>query len=110
MTGLMERSMRQFVIIRAAREIKKEIEKAGLDNLKILAESGISIVGTYLQGCSPQEKAQHKRELNSLLRMGITAEEVLDEFTRQMPELSPIIRNKDSYRKNEIAKIIDFLK
>ncbi|MBA7668692.1 hypothetical protein ES703_76807 [subsurface metagenome] len=110
MTGFMERSMRRFLIIKAAREIRKEIEKAGLDNLKILANAGKSIVATYLNGCSPKEKARYRRDLNNLERMGITADEVLDEISRQMPELAPIMREKESYRKSEIAKVMSFLK
>jgi putative N-acetylmannosamine-6-phosphate epimerase len=66
--SFMQRSAKYFLVIKAAREIKKEIEKAGLDDLKILAEAGISIVGTYLQGCSEQQKAQYKHDLNALAR------------------------------------------
>ncbi|GAI68515.1 unnamed protein product, partial [marine sediment metagenome] len=55
--SLMQRSAKHYVLIKAARQIRQEIEKAGLENLKILADAGKSIVGTYLQGCSPQEKA-----------------------------------------------------
>ncbi|GAH74223.1 unnamed protein product, partial [marine sediment metagenome] len=68
--SFMQRSARHFLVIKAAKEFKKEIEKAGLDNLKILAEKGISIVGTYLNGCSPQEKATYRRDLNALFQMG----------------------------------------
>ena len=108
--SFMEKSAKYFVLIKAARQIVQEIEKAGLENLKLLAEAGQSIVGTYLQGCSPQEKAIYRQGLNSLARMGVTAEEVLDEVTRQMPELAPIIKGKENYRKSEIAKIKSFIK
>ncbi|GAI91792.1 unnamed protein product, partial [marine sediment metagenome] len=53
MTSYMARTAKYFLTIKAARELKKEIEQAGLDNLIILADAGKSIVGTYLNGCSP---------------------------------------------------------
>jgi len=96
--------------IKAGKKIKGEIEKAGMDNLKILAENGVSVVGTYLKGCSPKEQAELRRDFNNLLSMGITAEMVLDEVTRQMPELAPIMTGKEGYRKAEIQKINEFLK
>jgi hypothetical protein len=96
--------------IRAAKMIKKEIEKAGMDNLKILAENGVSVVGTYLQGCSPKEKAELRRDFNNLISFGITAEMVLDEVTGQMSELAPIMTGKEGYRKAELQKISEFLK
>ena len=79
MTSFMQRSVKHFLLIKAAREIRQEIEKAGLDNLKTLADAGISIIGTYLNGCSPSEKARHKRDLNALLQMGVSADMLLDE-------------------------------
>ena len=108
--SFMERSARRFVLIKAARELKKEIEKAGLDNLKILAEAGTSIVGTYLNGCSPQEKARYRGNLNALSQLGVTPEMLFSELTRQMPELSPIIEGKADYKKSEIEKLTLFLK
>lgn len=99
-----------FLVIKAARELRQEIEKAGLDNLKILAEAGRSIVGTYLQGCSPQEKKRRKQELNALLGMGVTLDMLLDEVTKQMPELAPIIESKQDYKKSEIENLERFLK
>ena len=99
-----------FLVIKAARELRQEIEKAGLDNLKILAEAGRSIVGTYLQGCSPQEKKRRKQELNALLGMGVTLDMLLDEVTKQMPELAPIIESKQDYKKSEIQNLERFLK
>ena len=110
MTSFMERSARHFLTIKAAREFKKEIEKAGLDNLKILADSGISIVGTYLNGCSDQEKARMKRDLNALLQMGVTTDMILSELTRQMPEVAPIMEGKEGYKKTEIQKLEAFLR
>ena len=99
-----------FLVIRAARQLRQEIEKAGLDNLKILAEAGTSIVGTYLQGCSPQEKKKHKQELTALLQMGVTPDMLLTEIARQMPELAPIIESKAGYKKSEIEQLEVFLK
>ena len=110
MTSFTERTARHFMVIKAAKSIKKEIEKAGMDNLKILAENGVSIVGTYLQGCSPKEKAELRRGFNSLISFGITVEMVLDEITRQMPELAPIMTGKEGYKKAELQKVSEFLK
>ncbi|GAI70128.1 unnamed protein product [marine sediment metagenome] len=108
--SFMERSARHFVLIKAARELKKEIEQAGVDNLKILVEAGTSIVGTYLNGCSAQEKAQYRRDLNALLQMGITADTILTELARQMPEIAPIIEGKEGYKKGEIEKLEAFVR
>ena len=105
-----QRAARNFLAIKAAKKIKGEIEKAGLDNLKILAENGISIVGTYLQGCSPQKKEELRRDFNSLILMGITPEMVLDEVARQMPEIASIMAGKEGYRIAELQKISEFLK
>jgi len=108
--SFMQRSAREFVLIRAAREIRREIEKAGLDNLKILAGNGISIVGTYLNGCSPQEKEKYRRELNVLLQMGISGDILLEEVSKQMLEIGPIMKGKEGYMKAELQKITEFLK
>jgi len=110
MTSFMQRSARRFVLIKAARQIKQEIEKAGLDNLKILAENGISIVGTYLQGCSPQEKAAYRRDLGALLQMGVTSDMLLEEIAGQMPLLAPIMESKGDYRKSELQNLEKFLR
>jgi len=110
MTSFTQRTARHFMTIKAAKEIKKTMEKAGLDNLKVLAESGVSIVGTYLHGCSPKEQEEYRRNFNSLLAMGITPEMVLDEVARQMPDLALIMKGKDGYKKAEIQKINEFLK
>ncbi|MBA7507329.1 hypothetical protein ES706_06048 [subsurface metagenome] len=99
-----------FLVIKAVRELRQEIEKAGLDNLKILAEAGRSIVGTYLQGCSPQEKKRHKQELNALLGMGVTPDMLLTELVRQMPEIAPIMEGRGDYKKSEIQNLERFLK
>ena len=106
----MARSARTFMMIQAARQIKGEIEKAGLDNLKILADAGISIVGTYLQGCSPQEKAEYRRELGALLQLGVTPDMLLEEIARQMPEIAPIIQGREDYKKRETQNLERFLK
>lgn len=108
--SFMERSAKHFLLIKAARQIKQQIEQAGLDNLKILADKSISIVGTYLNGCSPSEKAAYQRDLNTLLQMGITPDMLLEEIVRQMPELAPIIAGRDDYKKNEVQELEKFLK
>ena len=110
MIGFSARTARHFLLIKAAKEIRKEIEKAGMDSLKVLAERGISIVGTYLQALSPKEREEYRRNFSSLLATGITPEMLLDEVARQMPELSPIMKGKDGYRKAELEKVSQFLK
>jgi len=110
MTSFMQGSAKHFLVIKAARQIKQEIEKAGLDNLKILAEAGRSIVGTYLNGCSPKEKATYSRDLHTLLQMGVTPDMLLTELVRQLPELQPIIEGKPDYKKSEIENLERFLK
>ncbi|MBA7468409.1 hypothetical protein ES707_03659 [subsurface metagenome] len=110
MTTFMQRSTRHFLMIKAVREIKGEIEKAGLDNLKMLAEAGVSIIGTYLNGCSPEEQARIRRDFNALLQLGVTPEMVLSEVIRQMPKLAPIIEGKEGYKKSDIQKLETFLK
>lgn len=107
--SFMQRSAKHFVLIKAARQFRQEIEKAGLDNLKILADAGKSIVHTYLNGCSPQEKAKLKGDLNALRQMGITPDMVLTELTRQNPELVPIMQGRESYKINEIQNLEQFL-
>lgn len=104
------RVAQHFIVIKAARQFKQEIEKAGLDNLKILAEASVSIVGTYLNGCSPQERAIYRRDLNTLLQMGVTPDMLLTELARQMPELSPVMQGREDYRKTELQKLEEFLK
>ncbi|GAJ08036.1 unnamed protein product [marine sediment metagenome] len=81
-----------------------------MDNLKILANAGRSIVGTYLNGCSPQEKAAYRRDLNALLQMGITTDTVLEEVARQMPEIAPIMESQQDYKKTELRELERFLK
>ena len=110
MTNLMQRSAKHFMVIKAARELRQEIEKAGLDNLKILAENGRSIVGTYLNGCSPQEKKGRKQALNVLLQMGVTPDMILTELARQQPELAPIMEGKEGYKRSEIQNLERFMK
>lgn len=109
MTSFMQRSARHFLTIKAAREIKKEIEKAGLGNLKILANAGRSIVGTYLNGCSPQEKATYRRDLNTLVQMGVTVDMILEEVIRQLPEIALEMEGKDDYKQAEIKNLEAFL-
>lgn len=108
--SFMERSARHFLTIKAAREFKKEIEQAGLENLKALADAGISIIGTYLEGCSPSEKKKYKQELSALVQMGVTPDMVLTELFKQMPELVPAMEGKEGYKRGEIDKLEQFLK
>jgi hypothetical protein len=106
---LLSLTAKKFAIKTAARRLRQEAEKAGVDTLIKLAEAGVSIVGTYLNGCSPQEKTLHRSELNTILKMGITADEVLDEVARQMPKVSSIIQRQE-YRQRELKQIDEFLK
>ena len=110
MTTLMGRTLKHLALIKAVREIRKEIEKAGLDELKIKADNGISIISTYLNDCSPKERARYRRDLNALLQMGVTPDMLLDELARQMPEIAPIMDGKDDYKKTEIQNLERFLK
>jgi len=110
MTSFSARAAKHFFVIQAARQIRQEIEKAGLDNLKTLANAGISIVGTYLNGCSPQEKATYRRDLNALMQMGVSPDMLLAEISKLMPEVGAIMVGKEGYRKAELEKIAEFLK
>ena len=110
MTTLKERITRKILVKTAAREIKKEIEQAGLDTLKELADLGGSIVGTYLKSRSPQEKKRRKQELTILLQMGVTPEMILTELARQLPELAPIMEGREGYKKSELQNLEQFLK
>ena len=110
MSSLLDRTTKHFLAIKAARKIREEIEKAGLDNLKILADKGISIIGTYLDGCSPEEKAAYKRDGNTLLRLGVTPDMVLEELAGQNEELATIMEEgRKDYKKSEISKLKAFL-
>lgn len=110
MSEFMKSSARHYLVIKAVRIIVKEIEKAGLDNLKILADKGVSIVGTYLEGCSPKEQAGYRRDLRALLRMGATYDMILSEVARQMPVIAPIIESKPDYRRSEVQRLEAFAK
>jgi len=109
MTSFMQRTAKHFLIIKAARQIRQEIEKAGIDNLKTLANAGISIVGTYLNGCSPQEKATYRRDLGALVQMGITPDIILEAVARQMPALAPEMEGKEDYKRSEVQHLEQFL-
>ncbi|GAI49856.1 unnamed protein product, partial [marine sediment metagenome] len=91
MTSLLNRTARHFLTIKAARQLKDAFEKAGLDNLKVLADAGKSIVGIYLEGCSPEEQKRLRRDDNTLRQLGVTPEMVLTELARLMPELQTIM-------------------
>lgn len=107
--SIMERSAKIFVARKAAREIKKEIEQAGPENLKFLAERNISIVGTYLNGCSPQKKAEVKRQLTGLLSLGITMDMLLEQLGQLMPDLAPLMVGREAYKKSELQELEKFM-
>ena len=107
--SIMQDSARIFVARKAARELKKEIEQAGVDNLKYLAEKNISIVGTYINGCSLEKKAEIKRNLVYVLSMGITIDMVLEQLGQLMPELAPVMTGREVYKKSEVKEIERFL-
>ena len=107
--SFMARSAKYFLATKAARQIIKDIEKAGVENLKSLADNNISIVGTYLNGCSPDEKATYRQDLTALLHVGITPQMLLDEVARLMPELAAIMKERENYKESEIANLVSFL-
>ncbi|MBA7705420.1 hypothetical protein ES703_114249 [subsurface metagenome] len=109
MTSFMQRTARQFLLTKAARQISQLIEEAGLDKLTTLAEAGVSVVGTFLNGCSPHDKAIYRQELGLLLQVGVTIEMLLDEIAGQMPSLAPIMRDKVDYRNAEIKSVLAFV-
>jgi hypothetical protein len=106
---LMTDSVRIFYAKQAARKIKKEIEQAGLDNLKLLAERNISIVGTYINGCSKEKKAEIKRDMAGLLSMGVSIDMVLEQLGKQIPELAPLMLGREAYKKSEIQELEKFM-
>lgn len=110
MTSFTERAARHFMLIKATRELRKELEKAGVDNLITLANADISIVGTYLKGCSKEEKAKRRGELKAVLQMGVTPDMILSELARQIPQIAPIMEAKQDYKKKELANLETFLK
>ena len=108
--SFMQRSAKHFVAVKAARQIKEEVEKAGLDNIKALADAGKSILGIYLGGCSPEEKKKWRRDGNALRLMGVTPEMVLEELALQIKELGSIMEKKKDYKKSELRNLEQFLK
>ncbi|GAI98967.1 unnamed protein product [marine sediment metagenome] len=110
MTTLLGRTARHFYAIKAARQLKEDIEKAGLDSLKVLADAGKSIVGIYLEGCSPEEKKRRRRDGNTLLQLGVPPEMVLTELARLMPELQTIMEGKQAYKQSELLNLEQFLR
>ena len=107
--SFLESTARHFLVIKAAREIKAEIEKIGLDNLKILADAGHDIANTYLKGCSAEGIAKSKQKFNYLLQMGVTADMIIARLTRQMPELATIMKGREDYIKGELEKLVSLL-
>ena len=110
MRDIIQSTARYFVLIRAVTDIKNKARGIGIDNIKTLVEDGRSITDIYFEDCSPDKKAQKRREANALIEMGITPEEIWEELIRQMPELKPIIEGKDEYIKSEMKKIEAFVK
>ena len=107
--SFLERSAKHFLAIKAAHYLKEELEKAGLDNLKVLADAGKSIVKIYLEGCSPEEQKRHRRDGNTLLQLGVTPDMVLTELAGQIEELSSIMKKRKDYKRSEISKLKAFL-
>lgn len=110
MTSFGYRAAKHFLLIKVAKEVKKEIEKAGVDNLITLADADQSIIGTYLRGCSEKERVRIRKDFNTLLQMDISVDMLLDEVARQMPKVGPIMKARESYRKSEIQNVTAFLK
>jgi len=110
MTSLMGGTLKHLALIKAVREMKKEVEQAGLGKLKELADLNISIIEVYLKSRSTQQKAKYRRDLNAVLQMGITPDILLTELARQMPDLAPIMEGREGYKKNEIQNLERFLK
>jgi len=100
---------KQFFLIKAVRQVREEMEGVGLEDLKALTETGQSIIQVYLDTLSSQKRASVKRDLNVLLQLGITPDMLLTELTRQMPELLPIMKGKEAYKKQEIARLSAFI-
>ena len=107
--SFLESTARNFLVIKAARELKAEIEKIGLDNLKILADAGHDIANTYLKGCSAEGIAKSKQKFDYLLQMGVTADMIIARLTRQMPELATIMKGREDYIKGELEKLVSLL-
>ena len=109
MASFTQRVALNLIIVKAARAIKAEIEKAGIDTLTVLVEKGISIVGTYLQALSTQDKEKYRRYIRDFLKMGVTVDSVLNEMYRQLPGLGDIMKKNTDYMKNELQKVQEFL-
>jgi len=108
--SFMKRSAKHFLAIKAARQIREEIVKAGLDDLKALADAGKSIIGIYLKGCSPEEKKRIRQDGNTLAKFGVSPEMVLEELAGQNEELANIMRKREDYKKKELKNLEAFLK
>ena len=109
--SFLDRSAKHFLAIKAARQIREEIEKAGLDDLKALADAGKSIIGIYLKGCSPEEKKRIRQDGNTLTKLGVTPEMVLEELAGQNEELAIIMEEgRKGYKKSELRNLEQFLR
>ena len=107
--SFLDRTAKHFLIIKAARQIREEIEKAGIDNLKALADAGKSIIGIYLKGCTPEEKKRIRQDGNTLLKLGVTLEMVLEELVGQNEKLANIMGKREDYKKRELKNLEQFL-
>ena len=107
--SFLDRTAKHFLTIKAARQIGEEIEKAGIDNLKALADAGKSIIGIYLKGCTPEEKKRIRQDGNTLLKLGVTLEMVLEELVGQNEKLANIMGKREDYKKRELKNLEQFL-
>ena len=107
--SFLDRTAKHFLTIKAARQIGEEIEKAGIDNLKALADAGKSIIGIYLKGCTPEEKKRIRQDGHTLLKLGVTLEMVLEELVGQNEKLANIMGKREDYKKRELKNLEQFL-
>lgn len=105
MNTFSQRVAQAWAGIKATKQITEIVEQVGADNLKLLVESNVSIVGTFLQHCSPQGKATLR-----LAVQGLTPEGILKELIGRAPSLGSIIEKRPEYWQGELQKITEFLK
>ncbi len=106
--GILQSTVRYFVLIKAATDIVNKAKQIGIDDIKTLVDAGRSITEIYLESCSPDKKVQKRREAHMLLEVGVTPEELWGEVIRRLPELEPIIKGKNDYIRAEMEKIEEF--
>lgn len=108
--SFLARSAKHFLVTKAARQVREELEKAGLGNLKAIADAGRSIMGVYLNGCSPEEKKRIRQDNKILVKLGVTPEMVLNEVAGQNKELADIMEKREAYKRSELKIFERFLK